>query len=157
MILYPAIDLKDGQCVRLVKGEMADATVFSDDPAAQARSFADAGFAAVLAFGVYHNLPAGVAEALAECRRVLTPGGVLFASVRAANLHNRGIDWLAARRVGHHGRAWQAFQALPGSRDRVGVRLRFFGGGYRRELAGLPQCRRSLPGVGKGSGASTRL
>ncbi|PPR22994.1 MAG: 1-(5-phosphoribosyl)-5-[(5-phosphoribosylamino)methylideneamino] imidazole-4-carboxamide isomerase [Alphaproteobacteria bacterium MarineAlpha10_Bin2] len=45
MILYPAIDLKDGQCVRLVRGEMAHATVFSDDPAAQARSFADAGFA----------------------------------------------------------------------------------------------------------------
>ncbi|HJM49208.1 MAG TPA: class I SAM-dependent methyltransferase [Alphaproteobacteria bacterium] len=62
--------------------------------------FADASFAAVLAFGVYHNLPAGVAEALAECRRVLTPGGVLCASVRADNLHNRGIDWLAARRAG---------------------------------------------------------
>lgn len=45
MILYPAIDLKDGQCVRLVKGEMDAATVFSDDPGAQAKSFADAGFA----------------------------------------------------------------------------------------------------------------
>ena len=45
MILYPAIDLKDGQCVRLVQGEMAQATVFSDDPAAQAQSFAAAGFA----------------------------------------------------------------------------------------------------------------
>jgi phosphoribosylformimino-5-aminoimidazole carboxamide ribotide isomerase len=45
MILYPAIDLKDGQCVRLVKGDMAAATVFSDDPGAQARAFADAGFA----------------------------------------------------------------------------------------------------------------
>lgn len=44
MILFPAIDLKDGQCVRLVKGEMASATVFNDDPAAQARAFADAGF-----------------------------------------------------------------------------------------------------------------
>ncbi len=43
MILYPAIDLKDGQCVRLYKGEMAQATVFNDDPAAQARAFADAG------------------------------------------------------------------------------------------------------------------
>ncbi len=43
MILYPAIDLKDGNCVRLVKGEMDQATVFSDDPAAQARSFQDAG------------------------------------------------------------------------------------------------------------------
>jgi phosphoribosylformimino-5-aminoimidazole carboxamide ribotide isomerase len=40
MILYPAIDLKGGQCVRLWKGEMDRATVFSDDPAGQARSFA---------------------------------------------------------------------------------------------------------------------
>ena len=43
MILYPAIDLKDGQCVRLYKGEMEQATVFSDNPAAQALAFQDAG------------------------------------------------------------------------------------------------------------------
>ena len=43
MILFPAIDLKDGQAVRLVHGDMASATVFSDDPAAQARSFVEAG------------------------------------------------------------------------------------------------------------------
>ncbi len=43
MILYPAIDLKDGQCVRLLRGEMSAATVFNDDPAAQAAAFADAG------------------------------------------------------------------------------------------------------------------
>lgn len=43
MILYPAIDLKDGQCVRLYKGEMDQATVFNDDPAAQAKAFVDAG------------------------------------------------------------------------------------------------------------------
>ncbi|MBU6508219.1 MAG: 1-(5-phosphoribosyl)-5-[(5-phosphoribosylamino)methylideneamino]imidazole-4-carboxamide isomerase [Alphaproteobacteria bacterium] len=43
MIVYPAIDLKDGRCVRLVRGEMNSATVFNDDPAAQARSFAAAG------------------------------------------------------------------------------------------------------------------
>ncbi|NRP12584.1 1-(5-phosphoribosyl)-5-[(5-phosphoribosylamino)methylideneamino] imidazole-4-carboxamide isomerase [Aliiroseovarius sp. xm-m-379] len=43
MILYPAIDLKDGQCVRLLRGEMEAATVFNDDPAAQAKAFADAG------------------------------------------------------------------------------------------------------------------
>ena len=43
MILYPAIDLKDGQAVRLVHGEMDQATVFSDDPAAQAEAFVDAG------------------------------------------------------------------------------------------------------------------
>jgi len=45
MILYPAIDLKDGQVVRLVHGVMETATVFNDDPAAQARIFAAAGFA----------------------------------------------------------------------------------------------------------------
>lgn len=43
MILYPAIDLKDGQAVRLYKGEMEQATVFNDNPAAQARAFVDAG------------------------------------------------------------------------------------------------------------------
>ena len=45
MILFPAIDLKGGACVRLVRGEMASATVFNDDPAAQARAFAGMGFA----------------------------------------------------------------------------------------------------------------
>jgi phosphoribosylformimino-5-aminoimidazole carboxamide ribotide isomerase len=44
MILFPAIDLKDGRCVRLKRGEMAEATVFNDDPAAQARRFAEQGF-----------------------------------------------------------------------------------------------------------------
>lgn len=43
MILYPAIDLKDGKCVRLLRGEMAAATVFGDDPAAQALKFQQAG------------------------------------------------------------------------------------------------------------------
>jgi phosphoribosylformimino-5-aminoimidazole carboxamide ribotide isomerase len=44
MILFPAIDLKDGRCVRLKRGEMASATVFNDDPAAQAMTFEQAGF-----------------------------------------------------------------------------------------------------------------
>lgn len=43
LTLYPAIDLKDGQCVRLRRGEMADATVYSSDPGAQARAWQDAG------------------------------------------------------------------------------------------------------------------
>ena len=43
MILYPAIDLKDGKAVRLVHGEMDSATVFNDDPAAQAATFVEAG------------------------------------------------------------------------------------------------------------------
>lgn len=44
MILFPAIDLKDGQCVRLREGEMASATVFNTNPAEQAQRFAQAGF-----------------------------------------------------------------------------------------------------------------
>ena len=42
--LFPAIDLKGGQCVRLRLGDMADATVYNDDPGAQARAFAEQGF-----------------------------------------------------------------------------------------------------------------
>lgn len=44
MILFPAIDLKDGQCVRLVQGEMDAATVFNDSPASQAAAFEAQGF-----------------------------------------------------------------------------------------------------------------
>jgi len=44
VILYPAIDLKGGRCVRLERGAMASATVFNDDAAAQARTFEQAGF-----------------------------------------------------------------------------------------------------------------
>jgi phosphoribosylformimino-5-aminoimidazole carboxamide ribotide isomerase len=44
MIIYPAIDLKDGACVRLLRGDMAAVTVYNEDPAEQARGFAAAGF-----------------------------------------------------------------------------------------------------------------
>jgi phosphoribosylformimino-5-aminoimidazole carboxamide ribotide isomerase len=44
VILFPAIDLKGGECVRLRQGDMGQATVFGDDPAAQAKAFEDAGF-----------------------------------------------------------------------------------------------------------------
>jgi phosphoribosylformimino-5-aminoimidazole carboxamide ribotide isomerase len=44
MILYPAIDLKDGACVRLLRGDMNAVTVYNEDPAAQARRFAETGF-----------------------------------------------------------------------------------------------------------------
>jgi len=44
MILFPAIDLKDGQCVRLKLGDMDQATVFNDNPGAQAKAFEDQGF-----------------------------------------------------------------------------------------------------------------
>ena len=44
MILFPAIDLKDGRCVRLRQGDMAQATIFNEDAAAQAAAFETAGF-----------------------------------------------------------------------------------------------------------------
>ena len=44
MILFPAIDLKDGKCVRLLRGAMDSATVFNDDPSAQAKAFEALGF-----------------------------------------------------------------------------------------------------------------
>ncbi|MDF2900735.1 MAG: hisA [Phenylobacterium sp.] len=44
MILYPAIDLKDGECVRVLHGDLSTATVFNTSPAAQAASFVEAGF-----------------------------------------------------------------------------------------------------------------
>lgn len=44
MILFPAIDLKDGRCVRLKRGLMAEATIFNDDPSDQAQRFQQAGF-----------------------------------------------------------------------------------------------------------------
>ena len=44
MILFPAIDLKDGACVRLKRGDMAEATIFNDDPVAQAAAFENEGF-----------------------------------------------------------------------------------------------------------------
>jgi len=44
MILYPAIDLKDGACVRLLRGDMTAVTVYNEDPAEQARRFAESGF-----------------------------------------------------------------------------------------------------------------
>jgi phosphoribosylformimino-5-aminoimidazole carboxamide ribotide isomerase len=44
LTLYPAIDLKDGQCVRLRRGDMDQATVYADDPGAQAKAWQDAGF-----------------------------------------------------------------------------------------------------------------
>ncbi|MFT6332206.1 MAG: phosphoribosylformimino-5-aminoimidazole carboxamide ribotide isomerase [Lentimonas sp.] len=44
MIIYPAIDLKDGKCVRLFKGDMNQATIFNDSPASQAKKFEEQGF-----------------------------------------------------------------------------------------------------------------
>ena len=76
MILYPAIDLKDGQCVRLLRGEMAAATVFGDDPAAQAASFVAAGCGwlhLVDLNGAFAGQPVNGAAVEAILRRVSVP------------------------------------------------------------------------------------
>lgn len=76
MILYPAIDLKDGQCVRLLRGEMAAATVFGDDPAAQAAAFQDAGcewLHLVDLNGAFAGAPVNAAAVEAILARITVP------------------------------------------------------------------------------------
>ncbi|MGB8815010.1 MAG: 1-(5-phosphoribosyl)-5-[(5-phosphoribosylamino)methylideneamino]imidazole-4-carboxamide isomerase [Paracoccaceae bacterium] len=76
MILYPAIDLKDGQCVRLLRGEMSAATVFGDDPAAQAAAFVAAGcewLHLVDLNGAFAGTPVNGAAVEAILKRVSVP------------------------------------------------------------------------------------
>ena len=76
MILYPAIDLKDGQCVRLLHGEMDKATVFGDDPAAQAAQFQDAGCEWVHLVdlnGAFAGVPVNAAAVEAILARITVP------------------------------------------------------------------------------------
>jgi len=76
MILYPAIDLKDGQCVRLLRGEMDAATVFSDDPASQAAAFEAAGcewIHLVDLNGAFAGRPVNAAAVEAIVARVTVP------------------------------------------------------------------------------------
>jgi phosphoribosylformimino-5-aminoimidazole carboxamide ribotide isomerase len=100
MILFPAIDLKDGQAVRLLRGEMASATVFNDDPAAQARSFAAAGFRwlhLVDLNGAFEGRPANAAAVEAILDAVDLPVQ-LGGGIRDMATVERWLD-LGARRV----------------------------------------------------------
>lgn len=83
MIVFPAIDLKDGKCVRLAEGDMDRATIYNDDPGAQARLFAAAGARALHvvdldgAFAGASRNGAGVAAAIAAfAGRVQVGGGI---------------------------------------------------------------------------------
>ena len=83
MIIFPAIDLKGGQCVRLAEGDMDRATVYADDPGAQAKLFADAGARALHvvdldgAFAGASRNADGVARAIAGFSgRVQVGGGI---------------------------------------------------------------------------------
>ncbi len=76
MILYPAIDLKDGACVRLLRGDMGTATVFGTDPAAQAAAFAAAGAACLHLVdlnGAFAGRPVNGAAVEAILRAVAVP------------------------------------------------------------------------------------
>jgi phosphoribosylformimino-5-aminoimidazole carboxamide ribotide isomerase len=76
MILYPAIDLKEGRCVRLRQGDMAAATVFNDDPAAQAAAFERQGFSwlhVVDLDGAFAGKPMNAAAVEAILARVMLP------------------------------------------------------------------------------------
>ena len=76
MILFPAIDLKEGRCVRLIQGDMAQAKVFNDDPAAQAAAFEGQGFSwlhVVDLDGAFAGAPRNAAAVDAILARVRLP------------------------------------------------------------------------------------
>lgn len=76
MILFPAIDLKEGRCVRLKQGDMAQATIFNDDPAAQAADFESQGFQwlhVVDLDGAFAGKPMNAAAVEAILQRVAFP------------------------------------------------------------------------------------
>ena len=76
MILFPAIDLKNGQCVRLKQGDMDQATIFNDDPAAQAAAFESQGFQwlhVVDLDGAFAGKPMNAAAVEAILKRVAFP------------------------------------------------------------------------------------
>lgn len=97
VIFYPAIDLKDGQCVRLRQGDMGTATVFNVDPADQARAFAEAGcewLHVVDLDGAFAGHPVNGAAVEAIVRAVDLPlqlGGGIRTLATAADWLDRGV------------------------------------------------------------------
>ncbi|MCW9040340.1 MAG: 1-(5-phosphoribosyl)-5-[(5-phosphoribosylamino)methylideneamino]imidazole-4-carboxamide isomerase [Rhodospirillales bacterium] len=96
MNLYPAIDLKDGQCVRLLRGEMDKATVFNDNPGAQAAAFADAGarwIHVVDLNGAFAGHPVN-ASAVESIIDAVTPRGVKVQLGGGIRTLERTAQWL---------------------------------------------------------------
>ena len=122
MILFPAIDLKEGRCVRLKQGDMAQATVFNDDPAAQAAEFEAQGFQwlhVVDLDGAFAGKPMNAAAVEAILKRVAFPvqlgGGIRDMKTVAGWLENgirRVIIGTAA--VRDPGFVREAAKAFPG-------------------------------------------
>ena len=142
MILYPAIDLKDGNAVRLYKGEMDQATVFNDNPAAQALEFVNAGcewLHLVDLNGAFAGEPvnaAPVEEILKQCKVPAQLGGgirdmatierwldkglerVILGTVAVENpdaRSSKGIPWPRGR--GHRCAQWHGRDQRLGQRD----------------------------------------
>lgn len=122
MILYPAIDLKDGKAVRLLRGDMEKATVFNDDPAAQARAFVEAGcewLHLVDLNGAFAGAPvnAGAVEAILAATPVPTQlGGGIRDMATIESWLNKGLARviLGTVAVEDPGLVRQAAKAFPG-------------------------------------------
>ena len=98
MILYPAIDLKDGNAVRLLRGDMDKSTIFNTDPAAQAREFVDAGcewLHLVDLNGAFEGEPVNAAPVeaiLSECKVPAQLGGGIRDIATIENWLNKGLQ-----------------------------------------------------------------
>ncbi len=122
MILFPAIDLKNGQCVRLRQGDMDRATVFSDDPAAQAAAFEAQGFQwlhVVDLDGAFAGKPMNAAAVEAILARVAFPvqlGGGIRDMKTVAGWLEKGIARviIGTAAVRNPGFVREAAKAFPG-------------------------------------------
>lgn len=131
MILFPAIDLKEGRCVRLKQGDMAQATVFNDDPAAQAAAFEAQGFAwlhVVDLDGAFAGKPMNAAAVEGILARVAFPvqlGGGIRDMKTVAGWLEKGIARviIGTAAVRDPGFVREAAKAFPG-RVAVGIDAR---------------------------------
>ncbi|MGO4171365.1 1-(5-phosphoribosyl)-5-[(5-phosphoribosylamino)methylideneamino]imidazole-4-carboxamide isomerase [Bosea sp. TAF32] len=122
MILFPAIDLKEGRCVRLKQGDMAQATVFNDDPAAQAAAFEAQGFQwlhVVDLDGAFAGKPMNGAAVEAILKRVAFPvqlGGGIRDMKTVAGWLDKGIARviIGTAAVRDPGFVREAAKAFPG-------------------------------------------
>jgi phosphoribosylformimino-5-aminoimidazole carboxamide ribotide isomerase len=98
LTLYPAIDLKDGRCVRLKRGVMEDATIYGDEPAAQARLFESVGFKALHVVdldGAFAGRPVNATAAraiLAACHIPVQLGGGIRDMVSISSWLELGVS-----------------------------------------------------------------
>jgi phosphoribosylformimino-5-aminoimidazole carboxamide ribotide isomerase len=131
LTLYPAIDLKDGECVRLRRGAMDEATVYSSDPAGQARAWQDAGFAwlhVVDLNGAFAGRPVNAAAVAAILAAVTIPvqlgGGIRdMAGVESWLMAGVRRVILGSAAVKHPALVREACRAFPG-RIIVGIDAR---------------------------------